>query len=386
MFDERDEYGGADLESGSTVMGGVRVDHVAALSTLVGAAAVAVCFWDTLPGDVLVAWSAAAVALTILQWQASRWPLPSRRKPRDGIGLRLVALSLGAGSFWGIAGLALAPAGSLPHQALLAVVLISVTALWLPVFAIAPRIFWLFALPAVLPMVYALLTSPPSSQATMGSLLLALLAAVVVLAIVTRTIHRVLRAGATARRSLYHQATHDALVGLVNRGEFDRRMRVLDASGSQYALLFIDLDHFKQVNDTAGHAVGDELLRHVAAVLSDVVRRGDTAARLGGDEFAIVMRDCQAHDATRVAATILERIAGLVIRTDSGTCRVTASLGIACSARAQDSAARTLAAADRACYVAKHGGRNRFAVAGGGERAERAADRTASALATHAST
>jgi diguanylate cyclase (GGDEF)-like protein len=217
----------------------------------------------------------------------------------------------------------------------------------------------------------------------MGSLLLALLAAVVVLAIVTRTIHRVLRAGATARRSLYHQATHDALVGLVNRGEFDRRMRMLDASGSQYALLFIDLDHFKEVNDTAGHAVGDELLRHVATILSDVVRRGDTAARLGGDEFAIVMRDCQAHDATRVAATILERIAGLAIRADSGTCRVTASVGIACSARAQDSAARTLAAADRACYVAKHGGRNRFAVAGGGERA---ADRAASALPTHAST
>jgi diguanylate cyclase (GGDEF)-like protein len=382
MFDERDECGGADLEPASTGMGGVRVDHIAALSTLVGAGAIAVCFWGTLPREVLVAWSAAAIALTILQWQASRWPLPSRRKSQDGVGVRLVALSLGAGSFWGIAGLALAPAGSMPHQAMLAVVLISVTALWLPVFAIAPKIFWLFAVPAVLPMVYALLTSPPSGRATMGSLLLALLAAVVVLAIVTGTIHRVLRANATARRSLYHQATHDALVGLVNRGEFDRRMRVLDARASQYALLFIDLDHFKEVNDTAGHAAGDEMLRHVAAILSDVVRRGDTAARLGGDEFAILMRDCQAHDATRVAATILDRIAGLVIRTESGSCRVTASLGVACSARAHGSAARTLAAADRACYVAKHGGRNRFAVAGGAERAEH----PASALVRHAST
>ena len=378
MFDERDEYGGADLES---TTGGVRVDHIAAMSTLVGAAALALCFWDTLPGDVLVAWSAAAVALTILQWRASRWPLPSRGKSQDGVGVRLVALSLGAGSFWGIAGLALSPAGSLPHQALLAVVLISVTALWLPVFAVAPKIFWLFAVPAVLPMVYALLTSPPSARATMGSLLLALLAAVIVLAIVTRTIHRVLRADATARRALYHQATHDALVGLVNRAEFDRRMRVLDAIGSQYAVLFVDLDHFKEVNDTVGHAAGDELLRHVAAILSAVVRHGDTAARLGGDEFAIVMRDCQAHDATRVAATVLERIADLVIATDSGRCRVTASLGIACNARTQDSAARTLAAADRACYAAKHGGRNRFAVAAG-ERAERAA----SALVTNAST
>jgi diguanylate cyclase (GGDEF)-like protein len=159
-------------------------------------------------------------------------------------------------------------------------------------------------------------------------------------------------------------------------------MRALDTTGSHYALLFIDLDHFKEVNDTAGHAAGDELLRHVAAILSEVVRRGDTAARLGGDEFAIIMRDCQAHDATRVAATILERIAGLVIPTGSSSCRVTASLGIACSARTQDSAARTLAAADRACYVAKHGGRNRFAVASGEQRAEH----QASALVTQAST
>ena len=361
MLDERDEYGGADLESASTTTGGVRVDHIAALSTITGAAAVAVCFWDTLTGGVLAAWSAAAVALTVLQWQA-RWPLLSRES-RGGVGARLTALSLGAGSFWGIAGLALSPAASMPHQAMLAVVLISVTALWLPVFAVAPRIFWLFAVPAVLPMVYALLTSPPSAQATMGSLLVA---AVIVLAIVTRTIHGVLRANATARRSLYHQATHDALVGLVNHAEFERRMRVLDTTGSQYAVLFIDLDHFKQVNDTAGHAVGDELLRHVGAVLREVVRRGDTAARLGGDEFAVAMRDCYAHDASRIAATILERISGLVISTDSGRHRVTASLGIACSARTRD-ATRALAAADRACYAAKHGGRNRFVVASGSE-------------------
>jgi diguanylate cyclase (GGDEF)-like protein len=229
-------------------------------------------------------------------------------------------------------------------------------------------------------MVYALLTSPPSAQATMGSLLLA---AVVVLAVVTRTIHGVLRADANERRSLYHQATHDALVGLVNRAELDRRMRVLDASESQYAVLFIDLDHFKEVNDTAGHAVGDELLRRIGAILREVIRRGDTAARAGGDEFAIVMRDCYSQDASLIAAMILERIAGVRIPDDSGCRRVTASIGIASSSRTSDSAARALAAADQACYAAKHGGRNRFAVASGSD--ERAA-RQPSALVTHAST
>ena len=381
IIGERDDYGAADLGPASAETGGVRVDQIAALSTLVGAAAIAVCFWDAVPRNVLAAWSAAAAALTALQWQASRWPLLTRRESDsdDGVGVRLVALSLGAGSFWGIAGLTLSPAASMPQQAMLAVVLISVTALWLPVFAVAPRIYWLFAVPAVLPMVYALLTSPPSAQAAMGSLLLA---AVAVLAIVTRTIHRVLRADATARRSLYHQATHDALVGLVNRAEFDRRMRVLDTTGSQYAVLFIDLDHFKVVNDTAGHAVGDELLRRIGAILRGVVRRGDTAARIGGDEFAIVMRDCHAQDASLIATMILERIAGVRIPADSGGQRVTASLGIACSARTKGSAARALAAADHACYAAKHGGRIRFAVAGGSDDR---AERPPSALVTHAS-
>jgi PleD family two-component response regulator len=94
------------------------------------------------------------------------------------------------------------------------------------------------------------------------------------------------------------------------------------------------------------------------------------------------MRDCYAQDASLIATMILERIAAVRIPADYGSRRVTASLGIACSARTRDAAARALAAADRACYVAKHGGRNRFAIASDSD------DRTArlpSALVTHAS-
>ena len=126
IIDERDEYAAADVELAAT--DGVRADHIAALSTIAGAVAIGVCFWDAVPRNMLAAWAAAATALTILQWQASRWPLESRREP-DGVSVRLIALSLGAGSFWGIAGLTLSPAASLPQQAMLAVVLISVTAL-----------------------------------------------------------------------------------------------------------------------------------------------------------------------------------------------------------------------------------------------------------------
>jgi len=192
-----------------------------------------------------------------------------------------------------------------------------------------------------------------------------------VLALVTHGIHRVLNADARTRRSLYHQATHDALVGLANRGEFNRRLQALATARSQHAVLFIDLDHFKEVNDTAGHAIGDELLRQIGTILRQVVRRGDTAARLGGDEFAILMHDCSPQDATRVAATILERIGTFMLRTGDACHSVTASLGIACSAPSRASAREILAAADHACYVAKRSGRNRFAVAtaSGGEGA-----------------
>jgi diguanylate cyclase (GGDEF)-like protein len=380
MTDQRDDHDSADLETPLPLPGSVRVDHVAALSTLAGTAAIAVCLWNVVPAAVLAWWSATALAAAALQWQAPHWlALPRAggvwHRPRASF--CPVALALGTGVFWGIAALVLFPTDSIAHQAMLALVLVSVTALWLPVFAFVPAGFWLFAAPAVLPMAFALLTSPPVAQMTMGSLLLA---ALVVLATVTHTIHRVLNADARTRRSLHHQATHDALVGLVNRAEFYRRLQALVAADSQLALLFVDLDHFKEINDTAGHAVGDELLR-------EIVRRGDTAARLGGDEFAILMRDCGPQDAARLAATILERIATFSLRDDNRCHGVTASLGIACSAPSQMSATQILAAADRACYIAKHSGRNRFAVASDYDGRDAApADHPAYAFATHAPT
>lgn len=195
----------------------------------------------------------------------------------------------------------------------------------------------------------------------MGSLLLLLIGVFAAAAYTTR---RIFFAEAAARRELYKHATHDGLVGLANRAEFHRRAQTLEIMGERpYAMLLIDLDHFKEVNDTAGHATGDELLRRIGGVLKDAVRKQDLAARLGGDEFAILMHDCSAADAAKVAANVLERIRSFALTAGPRRRRMSASIGIACSADLCTSPGKLLEAADQACYVAKRGGRNRIEVA-----------------------
>jgi diguanylate cyclase (GGDEF)-like protein/PAS domain S-box-containing protein len=114
-------------------------------------------------------------------------------------------------------------------------------------------------------------------------------------------------------QQLSHQATHDTLTGLVNRHEFERRLTHLLDSASPYvphALLYLDLDQFKVVNDTCGHAAGDDLLRQVSALLRTKLRARDTLARLGGDEFGVLLEHCSVIEAKRVAHSLREVLQG----------------------------------------------------------------------------
>jgi diguanylate cyclase (GGDEF)-like protein len=342
-----------------------RFAPLAPLSTAGGCLVVVLCLWPLLP-PWWAAWLASGFVLAGIQWRArhlvrSTGPAEQASDRHDWV----VVNALVSGAFFGGTSVVLYPSGSIEHQFLLAFILTVITAIWLPFYAFIRLSLLAFAVPAVLPMAFQLLLSPSTPQTTMGSLLLLLIA---VLATIAQLAGRMLHAESAARQELYHQATHDPLVGLANRAEFYRRTQTLEIMQTDvYAIAFVDLDHFKGINDSLGHAAGDTLLRSVGAVLRQSVRKGDTAARLGGDEFAILMKDCDAAEAAAVAAIILESI-GTLGREFGGSARgprVTASIGIACSADLCARPATLLEAADQACYRAKRAGRNRIEIAAG---------------------
>ncbi|MFC0679378.1 diguanylate cyclase domain-containing protein [Lysobacter korlensis] len=163
-------------------------------------------------------------------------------------------------------------------------------------------------------------------------------------------------------RALAHQATHDDMTGLVNRAEFDKRLArsVMRAqqSATASALIYIDLDGFKAVNDSGGHAAGDELLRRLARIFAEHIRERDTLARIGGDEFALIIDGCSHEVADRVADAIRSATEDFAINQDGREYQVGASVGVTLIV-AGDTAEEALGRADRACYTAKAQGGNR---------------------------
>jgi diguanylate cyclase (GGDEF)-like protein len=159
------------------------------------------------------------------------------------------------------------------------------------------------------------------------------------------------------------QASHDALTGLVNRQEFERRVvNVLDNAhreGGAHALCYLDLDQFKVVNDTCGHAAGDELLCQISTLLEGRMRQRDTLARLGGDEFGILLEHCPADQALRLALSLRDAVRDFRFSWQGRSFTVGVSIGVAPLSASVETAAAAMSAADAACYVAKEQGRNR---------------------------
>ncbi len=167
---------------------------------------------------------------------------------------------------------------------------------------------------------------------------------------------------ATAR--LIYQAAHDSLTGLVNRREFEIRLdRAVLASqqhGRTHALCYMDLDQFKIINDTCGHAAGDEMLCQLALLLKALMRERDTLARLGGDEFALLLENCDLEDALKVADQCRTAVQRYHFKWDNRIFAVGASIGLVMIDQDAGTAANLLSAADAACYVAKDRGRNQI--------------------------
>lgn len=171
----------------------------------------------------------------------------------------------------------------------------------------------------------------------------------------------------SARARAEAEAQSDALTGIGNRRALMAALDRLVEEGRRFGLIQIDLDHFKAVNDTLGHAAGDHVLAVAAQVLAGETRAGDTVARIGGDEFVLLLPSVP--DAARlqaVAARLAARLAEPIPYGQS-TCRVAASLGLVLSDRhAGAVGADLLSAVDAALYAAKRAGRGRSMLAGGG--------------------
>ena len=168
------------------------------------------------------------------------------------------------------------------------------------------------------------------------------------------------------RERLVWTASHDALTGLMNRRGFEAALGEATARSAQqpFCALFIDLDRFKQVNDTGGHAAGDAVLRDVAQLLGAQVRKSDTVARLGGDEFAVLLNSCPVPQAQVIAEKMRLAVVEYRLAWEGGQAfSIGASIGLLPVDGSYAGAAAVLRAADEACYAAKRQGRNCVVVA-----------------------
>lgn len=169
-----------------------------------------------------------------------------------------------------------------------------------------------------------------------------------------------------SNRQLRHMATHDTLTGVLNARAYydtcDRLIEVARRNGSSYAVLFVDLDHFKSINDTHGHAAGDIVLKSVAGCLAGNIRKSDALGRIGGEEFSIFLSSTDEQGGVRLAEAIRLAIEELMPCIGGQHLRITASIGLAIGRSGGQTMLEIQQRADQAMYEAKAGGRNRVSV------------------------
>ena len=169
-----------------------------------------------------------------------------------------------------------------------------------------------------------------------------------------------------AEDKLSFEASHDSLTGLINRREFenrlDKKIKQTTAASQQHALMYLDLDQFKVVNDTCGHAAGDELLKQISSKMPNFLRESDSFSRLGGDEFGVLLENCPLEKAKQIAETLRNEISKIHFVWDSKVFESSASVGVVPITATSGTLAELMSSVDSACYIAKDMGRNRVHV------------------------
>lgn len=354
------------------------------LVNLLNGSIFAAVLWKEFPAWVILLWLAAlyaVVGLRLLNFRSFR-RRPLERRDDERWAKRYAIGALATGALWGVAGGA-SILGTEPYGIVFAAFVIAgMTAGAIAQHAVYLPALFGFMLPAVIPIAAALLAQGTVISLAMGTMTAIFAGALAILGLdlhrslvqnfrlhaefksLTGNLEQEIALRKSAEVELAHLARHDVLTGLPNRAAFFERLKLEVGRGkrgeTRFAVHYIDLDHFKEVNDSFGHQVGDRLLAQIAAQLMQSVREVDLVARLGGDEFAILQDGVQHRASAETLATkLLDRLSGTFV-IDGNNVRISPSIGIALFHPDITSADMILEQADMAMYRAKAAGRRCF--------------------------
>src|SRR5262245_18992012 len=362
-------------------------------SVVIGALA-GYILWNRVPHWALVLWLVALGGLTVARVGLRRRYITANPAPSDSAvwARRFILGTASAGVIWGFVGLFPLTDDSLLHEMFIAFILAGLSAGGMTTLSSYRGAYFAFLTPAITPYAIRLASQQGDTRVAMGLMLFMFICMMLIISMRHyRSVAASLRLryenlelladrSAAAERLegkvrertqelaqanivLSHQATHDTLTGLVNRAEFERRLTHLLASASPHnphALLYLDLDQFKIVNDTCGHVAGDDLLRQISALLRTKLRARDTLARLGGDEFGVLLDHCPVAEAKRIADSLRELLRAFRFGWQDKSFTIGVSIGLVPLAEGGETLSSVFSAADAACYAAKDTGRNRI--------------------------
>lgn len=370
--DRQPQHGGTPSSDGRLEY--TRLAHVfdqtptAALVNVSLSAMIAWALHTHAPSAPLATWLAGIVAVTVVRL------LQLRRFRRDDTPdvaawtRRYIVTMAASGLLWGASLPLFLPVVPSLHGSLLVIALAGLAAGALPIHAAVLRIYCTFLASVLVPcaLTYFWL-GEPAHLLLAGMTTLYSSALVLAARNYSRALHDAYRLSAeleAANEQLAHQASHDGLTGLYNRGRFetafDRELDRTDRYRSHFALIMLDIDNFKQINDRHGHEAGDRVLRALGALFRQEIRAPDVAARWGGEEFMILLPETRLPDARAVAERLRARIAHARLGEPEG---VTASLGVT-ECRGPETHGASLRRLDEALYRSKRDGRNRVTAIG----------------------
>lgn len=310
---------------------------------------------EVYPGSALLMWFGFGITLNLVRFYTA---LIAFKRNRNWLvtsqWLTLYrCLTLISGAHFGILGVFFFDAEDSLYQALVIFVVGGSGAAAVGTHGADLTTYRLFILPSVIPMATR---SFIEGTAVHNALAIMLLLLVIILLRAASQTRNVMRENIDMSYSLKYRATHDVLVPLLNRDEFKKRFEQLQAqpAGNQLtAMIFIDLDNFKALNDTFGHQAGDQALLEVSDVIRASIRQHDLAARFGGDEFIILIRANEIDNALVVGEKILMAISQFSENGEHSLKKLGASIGIAYTDNANVGFEELLKHADQACYTAK---------------------------------